>query len=272
VFALGRKSRSQYYGAIYHIIHRGKYDVLPNDEDKLAFLEILGDIKGIYDFKVISYCLLDNQYDLLIKTYNIPISKIMQRLNMRYVKYHNMKYMKTGSPFKGRYEGIIVNEGNYLIITAKYIHNLPVYLEKIDSMTGYKWSSDVFYRVNMDSVVDIYYILDYISPERNLAIEKYKEFMSSSEDMYDLSKVYYEKNNIFKKDIKPEIELDDILRSICINKVDFDLIKKGSRKSYLMKFKSDYIKASKELGFTCLEIGENIGISDRAVRKYLLSR
>lgn len=69
---------------------------------------------------------------------------------------------------------------------------------------------------------------------------------------------------------KREINLDDILKKVCDNESDFDLIKNGSKKSHLMKYKEDYIRESKDLGFSSIDIGKNIGISDRAVRKYFL--
>ena len=251
---MGRKPRIEYYGAIYHMTHMGKSDIFKEEEDKLTLLGILGDMKEVFDFKLIAYCILDNQYNLLIKAYNIPISKIMHGINMNYARSYNSRYKKIGSPFKGRYKALIVSEGNGLLNTAKEIHCLPVFLKLADTIGEYKWSSDVFYRLNLESIVDIDYILNVLSIERNIGLEKYKELMSSSEKL---------------EDNKAKLDLDDILHDICTNNVDFDLIKSGSKKSYLMKYKLEYIKASKQLGFTCLEIGENIGITERAVRKHL---
>ena len=123
-------------------------------------------------------------------------------------------------------------------------------------MEDYKWSSDVFYRFNLESTLDIGHILDELDDNRNVAIQKYIDNMNLEElGVKDKQKVPH--------------ELDKILRDICNNELDFNLIKSGSKKAYLMVLKKEYIRKSKELGFSIRDIGKNIGIGDRAVRKHL---
>jgi hypothetical protein len=123
-------------------------------------------------------------------------------------------------------------------------------------MDEYKWSSHVFYKFNLNSILDIDYILDLLNEDRNLAIEKYTYIMNSK------YKYNNEKDELFNR-------LDKILLEICNNRSDFELIKNGSKKSYLMGLKRKYINMCRNLGFSLKEIGESIGISERAVRKHL---
>ena len=47
---MGRKPRIEYYGAIYHIIHRGnnKAFIFEENEEKIELLKIIGEIKKRY--------------------------------------------------------------------------------------------------------------------------------------------------------------------------------------------------------------------------------
>lgn len=262
---MGRKTRVAYYGAIYHIKVKGIDVLFRDDDDKITFLGIVEDVKEMMDYKLLAYCLLDSQYDLVIKTHNLPMNKIMQRINMRYTKYFNDKYKRKGSPYDGRYKGLLIEDENSLLSTIKYVHDLPVQLKIVNSMDNYKWSSDFFYRINMESIVDIEYMLDMLHNERYSSIEKYKTLMISPEGEYEFLKGFYEKDTYSKKEISPK--LDEILKEICENEADFNLIKSGSKKSYLMNYKKEYILEAKRLGHSDVEIGRNISISERAVRK-----
>lgn len=266
---MGRKGRITYYGAIYHIVHKGLDSLFIDSDDRVTLLGIIEDVKEMMDFKLLAYCLVENQYNLVLKTYNLPVNKIMQKINMRYTKYFNMKYGRVGSPYAGRYKGFIIEEENRLISIIRYVHSLPVQLRLVNSMDDYKWSSDFFYRINMESIVDIEFMLGLFSDERYSSIEKYKTLMVSLDGEYELLKGFYEKD-IYKKK-NDQISLNDILKNFCESELDFNLIKNGSKKSYLMKYKREYVLEAKKLGYSDIEIGRNISISERAVRKRYFS-
>lgn len=265
---LGRKRRLQYYGAMYHISHKGNVDIFPDEEDKLQLLGILSDVKEHFDFKLLAYNITENKYDLFIKTHNISISKIIQRINMLYARYFNDKNRRKGPVFHGRFQSEVVRNEDMLINVIKYIHMIPVYERIVDYMDEYKWSSDFLYRTNIESLVDIDYLLDILALERHEAMDKYSKLMDKLEGETELLKGFYEEERDILNLKKREVNLDDILKKVCDNESDFNLIKTGSKKSHLMKLKEDYIRESKDLGFNSIDIGKNIGISDRAVRKY----
>lgn len=279
---MGSRKRIEYYGAIYHIIHRGnnKGFIFENKEDKMKILEILGEVKEIFDFHLLAYVIMGNHYHFVIRTHNIPISQIMHRINTRYAKYYNWKMERTGSPFEGRYKSILVQNQSYFLRLIKYIHNNPVYANICSSMSQYQWSSDVFYRMNIGYLVDIGELLEMLSLDRQNAIEKYKELMDKSlEDYKELKKELEEEEIIgtedFKESFKEEdttekpISLDEILRSICSTTLDYNLIKEGSRKRYLIKYKCEYAKEALKYGYNMVEIGANINITHGAIRKIL---
>ena len=133
---MGRKPRIEYYGAIYHIIQEGnnKKSILKDDKYKNYLLKTLSEAKEIYDFKLYAYVIMDNHYHFLIKTLNIPISKIMHKINTRYAKYYNYKTKSTGIVFEDRYTSILVENESYLLTLIRYIHNNPVYSKMCSSI------------------------------------------------------------------------------------------------------------------------------------------
>lgn len=275
---MGRKPRVEYYGAIYHIIQRGnnKKPIFKDERHKNFLLKILSETKEIYDFKIFAYVIMDNHYHFLIRTFNIPISKIMHLINTRYGKYYNYVTDRTGPVFENRYTGILVQDERYLLTLIRYIHNNPVAANMCNSMKEYKWSSDAFYRVNMESIVDINEFLNMLSLNRLEAIKKYAEIMEEDSLDYEIMKDVYEETPIIGTDefknsvieIKKDhtLSLDEILSLSCPSQVEFELIKSGSRKRYLTKYKIKYIKLSRKASYSYNKIGKNIGITGTSVR------
>lgn len=121
--------------------------------------------------------------------------------------------------------------------------------------------------MNVDSIVDIDYLLGTLSTDRSTSINEYSRIMDHYPNKYEeLISFYSRARPEEKKTKKP---LDSILREICLNEIDFDLVKKGSKKSYLMKYKKEFIEKARKLGYRSEEIGEAINISPRAVGKHI---
>ncbi|MCF6463142.1 transposase [Clostridium sp. Cult1] len=278
---MGRKPRIQYYGAIYHIIQRGNNRglVFKEEKDKLYLLELLNESRDIYDFKIFAYVIMDNYYHLLMRTFNISISRIMHNINSKYAKYYNLKMGRRGPVFKGRYTSVLIQDESYLLELVRYIHNNPVAANICNSIEEYKWSSDIFYRMNIGNIVDIDVLLDTLSLDRKESLTKYVELMDQEISNYENLKNFYEGNGIigsqafirsFEKTKKDErTTLDEILKRSCPTENEFNLIKKGSRKRYLTKYKIKYIQLGRDEGYSYRQIGENIGVSGTSTRNIL---
>ncbi|WP_025640674.1 transposase [Schnuerera ultunensis] len=278
---MGRKPRIQYYGAIYHIIQGGNNRglVFKEEKDKLYLLELLNESRDIYDFKIFAYVIMDNYYHLLMRTFNISISRIMHNINSKYAKYYNLKMGRRGPVFKGRYTSVLIQDESYLLELVRYIHNNPVAANICNSIEEYKWSSDIFYRMNIGNIVDIDVLLDTLSLDRKESLTKYVELMDQEISNYENLKNFYEGNGIigsqafirsFEKTKKDErTTLDEILKRSCPTENEFNLIKKGSRKRYLTKYKIKYIQLGRDEGYSYRQIGENIGVSGTSTRNIL---
>lgn len=279
---MGSPKRIEFYGAIYHIIHRGnnKGFIFEDSEEKMELLKIIGEVKEIFDFQLIAYVIMGNHYHLVIRTFNIPISQIMHRINTRYAKYYNRRKERTGSPFEGRYKSILVQNQSYFLELVRYIHNNPVYANISTSMCRYQWSSDVFYRMNIGNLIYIDELLESLSSDRQKAIEKYKEFMNRTPEAYERVKGELEEEDIIGSEDFKESFMDDdrierakilnkILQSTCPGQVEYNLIKKGSRQRYLIKYKKDYAEEALSQGYSMVDIAENISVTPWAIRKIL---
>ncbi len=93
---MARQLRIQYPGAVYHITFCGnaRADIYKDDNDRKAFLEILGESQKIYSIKIHSYVLMKNHSHLLIETPKGNLSEYMRHFNMRYTSYYNRRHKK----------------------------------------------------------------------------------------------------------------------------------------------------------------------------------
>jgi hypothetical protein len=145
-------------------------------------------------------------------------------------------------------------------------------------MNQYKWSSDMFYRMNIGNLVNVEELLEILSLDRVQALNKYKELMSGPPDDYKTLNDQFENDEVigteeFKKSLEEEgmksIDLDEILKSICPTTLDYELIKEASRKRYLMKYKYEYAIEALNQGYKVKDIGNNINLTDVAITRII---
>jgi hypothetical protein len=172
----------------------------------------------------------------------------------------------------------LVQDERFLLPIVKYIHKYPVEAGLCSSIEEYKWSSHVFYRVNMENVVNIEDILNTFSANRIEAIKRYTEYMETEEENWKAIKYRLENISIIGTDEfimeiqgkKHKQSLDELLKRCCPTEEEFKLIKNGSRERYLTDYKVEYISMAKREGYTYKEIGENIGITGAAARSLIV--
>ena len=85
---MGRKPRVEFQGAIYHVIKRGNNRdyIFQEREDKEDFLKCLEVANDENVFNLLGYVIMDNHYHLIIETKEMPLNKIMQKVNNSYSK------------------------------------------------------------------------------------------------------------------------------------------------------------------------------------------
>ncbi|MBW2602837.1 MAG: transposase [Deltaproteobacteria bacterium] len=78
---MGRVWRIEYEGALYHMLSRGneQKDIFYDDQDRLLFLETIGEMSERFEIDVFAYVLMGNNYHLLLKTNGANLSRSMEK-------------------------------------------------------------------------------------------------------------------------------------------------------------------------------------------------
>ncbi len=267
-----RQKRIEYSGAIYHVMQRGnnKENIFQNDSDKKFFIAELANSKKMYGFKMYGYVLLDNHYHLLLKVGEVPLSKIMQRLNSLYSRYYNRVHERIDHLFGLRYKALIIDDEKYLFAVLRYLHWNPIRAGLARQVADYRWSSDLFYRNNKSGLVDVDYIYSSISKNRKYAANEYLRLIKDETvaDYDQINAIGKNSQKVLIDDLNcREKPLDAILKETGLSEEEFTLVKEGTRKRDLKPYKLEYIKKACRQGYTLKEIADNINISITAVHK-----
>lgn len=270
---MGRPWREEYQGGIYHVIARGnnKEYIFKESIDKGYFIKQLKETIEGMNYRIFGYVLMDNHYHILIQTMDKKLQEIMHQINNKYSKYFNAKYKRIGHVFQGRYKASLVQDERYLIGVLRYIHQNPVQANICQTVNGYKWSSDFFYRSGVKGFVNVDVVLNILDANRNEAVKKYIDLMSEKEEVdYEKEKAIgdeaYQLMCLSRRKTEERKRLDEILIETGINEEDYALVKSGSRKRRLTKYKLEYARAALSFKYTYKEIAYNINIKESSVK------
>jgi putative transposase len=178
---MARPLRVQFEGALYHVTSRGnaRQDIFLDDEDRLAFLEILAGAVARYGWICHGYCLMSNHFHLLIETPSANLARGMQFLNGVYTQKFNRHHKRFGHVLQGRYKAILVEKESHLLELARYIVLNPVRAGLVRSAKDWPWSS---YRATSGQVeppefLTTDWILSQFDAQRERAVRAYRKFV-----------------------------------------------------------------------------------------------
>jgi len=181
---MARPPRIEFPGAFYHVIVRGnqRQNIFLDEQDKREFLNRVQRYKKELGFVLYAYVLMSNHLHLLIETPEVPISRIMQRINLTYTQFFNKKYSTVGHIFQGRYKSFLCDRDEYLLSLVRYIHANPVRAKLVEQPHEYKWSSHRDYLSGCKGLVDAHRVLQMFSKELSQARRQYREFLKEGQD------------------------------------------------------------------------------------------
>lgn len=184
---MARPLRIEYEGAVYHVTSRGngRQDIYVNDEDRHAFLEVLGDVVERLNWTCHAYCLMSNHYHLLIDTPDANLSRGMRHLNGVYTQGFNRRHGRVGHVLQGRFKSILVEKDSYLLELARYVVLNPVRAKMVRSARDWPWSS---YGATSGqqgplSFLTTDWILAQFGGERKGATASYRKFVKQGRDV-----------------------------------------------------------------------------------------
>ena len=135
-------------GIPQHVIQRGnnRQVCFSSEEDFAAYAHWLREYAEKYCVALHAWVFMTNHAHLLMTPETESgISKLMQSLGRRYVRYFNYTYARTGTLWEGRFKSCVIDAENYLLQCQRYIEMNPVRATMVESPGDYRWSS---YRCN----------------------------------------------------------------------------------------------------------------------------
>lgn len=155
MIGMGRKPRTHFAGAVYHVMARGVNgcDIFLDDQDRTGFLEALFRFSAEASCEVIAYCLMTNHFHLAIKVGMIPLASFMHRLLTIHAKNFNPRHERTGHLFQDRYKANLCLTDRYLATLIPYIHMNPVRAGLVARPQAWPWSSYAGQDINSDDLL-----------------------------------------------------------------------------------------------------------------------
>ena len=140
---MARPLRLQFAGGFYHVMARGneRRPIFEDDFDRELFLQQLWRVCERLDWRVWSYCLMNNHYHLLVETLRPTLAQGMRDVNGVYAQAFNQKRRRVGHLFQGRYIALVVQKQSYLLELSRYIALNPVRAALCSSPELWPWSS-----------------------------------------------------------------------------------------------------------------------------------
>jgi len=160
-------------GYPHHVTQRGnrRQETFFNDEDYVAYLELLSEWTRKYHVEIWAYCLMPNHVHLIaVPETPEGLSRAIGEAHRRYTRRINFREGWRGHLWQERFASFPMDE-NYLLAAARYVELNPVVSGLVGRADAYRWSSA---RAHMEGKDDI---LVKVSPLLEI-VGDWKDFLS----------------------------------------------------------------------------------------------
>ncbi|MCW8965815.1 MAG: transposase [Candidatus Pacearchaeota archaeon] len=131
-------------GIPQHIIQRGnnRQVCFAGEQDMGVYAHYLEEYAQQFSVAIHAWVFMTNHVHLLATPYDHEaVSKMMQALGRRYVRYFNREYRRSGTLWEGRFKSSLVQSEVYLLQCQRYIELNPVRANMVSDPAEYVWSS-----------------------------------------------------------------------------------------------------------------------------------
>lgn len=145
---MARLPRLSVPGYPHHVIQRGnnRQAIFEVDADRQRMLDLLEDHAHQHDVAIHAYVLMDNHFHLLLTPQSSEgLSRLMQAVGRRYVRYFNDAHGRSGTLWEGRYRSNLIEAEVYLLACMVYIDLNPVCAGLAGQARDFPWSSHAHY-------------------------------------------------------------------------------------------------------------------------------
>ena len=130
-------------GMPHHIVQRGNHrmNVFLDDNDRMVFLRMLGEVSEKYGLTNLGYSLMTNHEHLI----SVPREESSLALTMRdvlgpYASYFNHKYGLNGRLWQGRFYSTVLDDEHFWA-AMRYVELNAVRAGMVQRAEDYRWSS-----------------------------------------------------------------------------------------------------------------------------------
>ena len=128
----------------FHVLNRGnaKKLVFHETADYSHFIHDMKTSREKHPIDLFAYCLMPNHFHFILRP-NIAqnLSKWMQILLTKYVRYYHKKYCSSGHIWQGRYKSFLIQNDDHLVTVMRYVEGNPIRANLVKSSIEWKWSS-----------------------------------------------------------------------------------------------------------------------------------
>ena len=111
------------------------------------------------------------------------ISRLMQSLGRRYVRYFNDRYRRTGTLWEGRFKSCVIDAPRYFLTCQRYIELNPVRAGLVTGPEDYEWSSFHAHGLGKDIAMwQPHPIYNALGRNRTARLDAYRELFRSHID------------------------------------------------------------------------------------------
>jgi putative transposase len=145
---MARLPRLSVPGYPHHVIQRGnnRQAVFVTDADRHFMLEVLEEHARECEVLVHAYVFMDDHFHLLLTPQTGQgLSRLMQALGRRYVRYFNDQHGRSGTLWEGRYRSTLIEAQRHLLACMAYLDLNPVRAGRVAQARDYAWSSHGHY-------------------------------------------------------------------------------------------------------------------------------
>lgn len=228
-----RMARMKTFDAIYHVMVKSiaEAPLFKDDDDKLKFMDFVKKAQEQFEFKVYSYCLMDNHAHFIIDANGADISKIMHFINYKYAMYYNKRHQRIGHLFYDRFKSLIVDNDRYLFALTAYVHYNATDIKGYETNPqDYRFSSlGIFLAEKKDEfeLIDDSFILSMFSLKEATARAMYRDFIFKVKSVIDAKRQefknepteYRSMRRVLVRDLSPEKIIEMISEKFNIEKL-----------------------------------------------------
>ena len=145
--SMARLARAVVPGYPHHVTQRGvrSLDVFRDDDDRRAYLELLGEQSARFGLKFLAWCLMSNHLHLVaVPEVERALALAVGEAHRRYTRLVNFRAGVRGHLFQERFHSCVLDE-RHLLAAARYVELNPVRAGLVRRGEEWPWSSARFH-------------------------------------------------------------------------------------------------------------------------------